>query len=109
MTTYAFGQIENMVLAAVKTVPLGQMAGQRIIWQLQKQLENHSHTIATQVSEIYQLYLDHTPQLEPCSSFTKNQRSINFFYQQLNMSANLPYLAKLSSQHERQYSRLFRS
>ena len=109
MTTYAFGQIENMVLAAVKTVPLGQMAGQRIIWQLQKQLENHSHTIATQVSEVYQFYLNQTPQLEPCSSFNKNQRSINFFYQQLNMSANLPYLAKLSSQHERQYSRLFRS
>lgn len=109
MTTYAFGQIENMVLAAVKTVPLGQMAGQRIIWQLQKQLENHSHTIATQVSEVYQFYLNQTPQLKPCSSFNKNQRSINFFYQQLNMSANLPYLAKLSSQHERQYSRLFRS
>ena len=112
MTTYAFGQIENMVLAAVKTVPLGQMAGQRIIWQLQKQLESHSHTIATQVSQVYQFYLNQTAQLEPCSSFNEThsaQPSIRFFYQQLNMSANLPYLAKLSSQHERQYSRLFRS
>ena len=80
MTTYAFGQIENMVLAAVKTVPLGQMAGQRIIWQLQKQLENHSQTIASQVSEVYQFHLNQIPQLTPCSSFDKTQRSINFFY-----------------------------
>ena len=88
------------------------MAGQRIIWQLQKQLESHSHTIATQVSQVYQFYLNQTAQLEPCSSFNEThsaQPSIRFFYQQLNMSANLPYLAKLSSQHERQYSRLFRS
>ncbi|WP_317617039.1 urease accessory UreF family protein, partial [Acinetobacter baumannii] len=26
--------LENQVLAAVKTVPLGQMAGQRILWHL---------------------------------------------------------------------------
>ncbi|MGI2987288.1 urease accessory UreF family protein, partial [Vibrio parahaemolyticus] len=32
--TYAFAQMENLTLAIVKTLPLGQMAGQRIIWQL---------------------------------------------------------------------------
>lgn len=112
MTTYAFGQIENMVLAAVKTVPLGQMAGQRIIWQLQQQLVGYCETLAEQVSQTYALYLNQLKPLQPQTSRYQAehaQRSLSFFYQQLNMSANLPNLAKLSCRHERQYSRLFRS
>ena len=34
LTAYTFTLLENQVLAAVKTVPLGQMSGQRILWHL---------------------------------------------------------------------------
>lgn len=34
LTAYSFSVLENQVLAAVKTVPLGQMSGQRILWHL---------------------------------------------------------------------------
>jgi urease accessory protein len=34
LTAYAFTVLENQVLGAVKTVPLGQMSGQRILWHL---------------------------------------------------------------------------
>ena len=34
LTAYTFTVLENQVLAAVKTVPLGQMSGQRILWYL---------------------------------------------------------------------------
>ncbi|KAA8734953.1 urease accessory protein [Acinetobacter qingfengensis] len=38
LTAYAFTVLENQVLAAVKTVPLGQMGGQRILWHLHQQI-----------------------------------------------------------------------
>ena len=34
LTAYRFSVLENQVLGAVKTVPLGQMSGQRILWHL---------------------------------------------------------------------------
>lgn len=34
LTAYSFSVLENQVLAAVKTIPLGQMSGQRILWHL---------------------------------------------------------------------------
>ncbi|MCU4315012.1 urease accessory protein [Acinetobacter bereziniae] len=34
LTAYTFTVLENQVLATVKTVPLGQMSGQRILWHL---------------------------------------------------------------------------
>jgi urease accessory protein len=34
LTAYTFTVLENQVLAAVKTVPLGQMSGQRILWHI---------------------------------------------------------------------------
>ncbi|WP_353141959.1 urease accessory protein UreF [Acinetobacter pragensis] len=34
LTAYTFTVLENQVLAAVKTIPLGQMSGQRILWHL---------------------------------------------------------------------------
>lgn len=36
LTAYTFTVLENQVLAAVKTVPLGQMSGQRILWYLHR-------------------------------------------------------------------------
>ncbi|WP_312537166.1 urease accessory protein UreF [Acinetobacter variabilis] len=38
LTAYSFTVLENQVLAAVKTIPLGQMSGQRIIWQLHHEI-----------------------------------------------------------------------
>lgn len=76
LSAYAFTQLENLILAAVKTVPLGQMAGQRILWQLQ-----------SQINAVVEAVINDT----------------------VPISANLPHLAILSSQHETQYSRLFRS
>ena len=106
MTTYAFGQIENMVLAAVKTVPLGQMAGQRIIWQLQQLLNQQVHPLAASVKQSFS-------QVQGLSLMADTSdiaiSKLNLLYKQLHMSANLPNLAILSCQHERQYSRLFRS
>lgn len=106
MTTYAFGQIENMVLATVKTVPLGQMAGQRIIWQLQQLLSTQVHPLADNIKQSF-LQAQHMPLvIDTCHT---TRLKLNLLYQQLHISANLPNLAILSCQHERQYSRLFRS
>lgn len=38
LTAYAFSVLENQVLAAVKSIPLGQMSGQRILWQLHQKI-----------------------------------------------------------------------
>ena len=38
LTAYSFTVLENQVLGAVKTVPLGQMSGQRILWHLHEQI-----------------------------------------------------------------------
>lgn len=106
MTTYAFGQIENMVLATVKTVPLGQMAGQRIIWQLQQLLSTQVHPLAANIKQSF-VQAQHMPSVVDTAGSTRSKLAL--LYQQLHMSANLPNLAILSCQHERQYSRLFRS
>ena len=77
LLTYAFGWAENMVQAAIKSVPLGQTAGQRILARM-------SQAIPAAV----QIAID-LPEEE--------------------RQAFSPMLAILSSQHETQYSRLFRS
>jgi urease accessory protein len=77
LLSFAFGWAENMVQAALKAVPLGQSAGQRILAAL-------SDAIPDAVAEAMRL-----PDSER-QAFT-------------------PMLAILSSQHETQYSRLFRS
>jgi urease accessory protein len=77
MLSFAFGWAENMVQAAIKSVPLGQTAGQRILQRLIDQIPQAiDHALALQDSE---------------------------------RQAFTPMLAILSSQHEIQYSRLFRS
>jgi urease accessory protein len=74
---YLWGWLENQVSAAMKCVPLGQVAGQRIIAALGKQLP---------------LLAEKALQLE-------DEQLSNFS----------PMLAIVSSKHETQYSRLFRS
>ena len=77
LLAYAFGWAENMVQAAIKSVPLGQSAGQRILARLSRDIPQAVETAM------------HLPD---------NERQ-----------AFSPMLAILSSQHETQYSRLFRS
>ena len=77
LLAYAFGWAENMVQAAIKSVPLGQSAGQRILSALAAEIPTA---------------IDHA------MSLTNDTRQ-----------AFSPMLAILSSQHESQYSRLFRS
>ncbi|MEN9315800.1 MAG: urease accessory protein UreF, partial [Pseudomonadota bacterium] len=75
--SFGFGWAENMVQAAMKSVPLGQAAGQRILARLAGQL----------------------PECVDRALVTGDADRLAF----------LPMLAILSSQHEVQYSRLFRS
>jgi urease accessory protein len=77
LLSHAFGWAENMVQAAIKSVPLGQSAGQRILRQL-------TDAIPAAVDAAIAL---------PDSA----------------RQAFTPMLAILSSRHEAQYSRLFRS
>ena len=77
LLAYAFGWAENMVQAAIKSVPLGQSAGQRILSALTAEIP---------------AAVDHA------LAVTDDTRQ-----------AFAPMLAILSSQHEVQYSRLFRS
>lgn len=73
----AFGWAENMVQSAIKSVPLGQSSGQRILAKLAKEIPAAvEHALALQDNE---------------------------------RQAFSPMLAILSSRHETQYSRLFRS
>jgi len=38
LTAYTFSVLENQVLAVVKTLPLGQMSGQRVLWALHQRI-----------------------------------------------------------------------
>lgn len=77
LLAYAFGWAENMVQAALKSVPLGQSSGQRILARLSQRIP---------------------AAVELAASLADGERQ-----------AFSPMLAILSSQHETQYSRLFRS
>lgn len=77
LLAFAFGWAENMAQAALKSVPLGQSAGQRILGRL--------------ASEI-------PAAVDAALALADDDRQ-----------AFSPMLAILSSRHEAQYSRLFRS
>ena len=77
LEAYLFAWIENQVLAAVKCVPLGQAAGQRMLLALSEGI----------------------PDLVARAAAMGDDELANF----------APGLALLSSWHETQYSRLFRS
>jgi urease accessory protein len=77
LLAFAAGWAENMTQAAMKTIPLGQAAGQRLLAALSAAI--------------------------PKAVATANRLPFG------DMQAFTPMLAILSSQHEAQYSRLFRS
>ena len=77
LSAYAWSSIENQIVAGVKLIPLGQVAGQRLLLALAARIpEVCDAAIALEDDEI---------------------------------GGTLPMVAVLSSQHETQYSRLFRS
>jgi urease accessory protein len=77
LVCYAFGWAENLMQAAIKSMPLGQTAGQRILAALMQQIP----------------------------AAVENAMAVEYGQQQ----AFTPGIAILSSRHEAQYSRLFRS
>lgn len=77
LLAYAFGWAENMMQAALKAVPLGQNAGQRILARLAAEIPLAADNALALHDEDRQAFS--------------------------------PMLAILSSRHETQYSRLFRS
>jgi urease accessory protein len=80
LAAYAFSWAENQVAAAVKSMPLGQQAGQAVLNALRSAMP----PLLAQVQ----------------SDAAQSPPKINTFS---------PHLAILSSRHETQYSRLFRS
>ena len=80
LTAYVFSWLENQVMAAMKSIPLGQVSGQKILQQA-----------AALIPSVISTCLDRARAEPP---------RINTFSHQL---------AVLSSRHETQYSRLFRS
>ena len=77
LVAYLWSWTENQVMAAIKTVPLGQTAGQKILLALGARLAEVAQAAAARADN-------------ELNNFT-------------------PGLALLSSRHETQYSRLFRS
>jgi urease accessory protein len=77
LSAYAFNWVENQVAAALKSVPLGQLAGQRVLWHLREAIAAAAARACT---------------ITPSG-----------------LSTFSPLLGILSSRHESQYSRLFRS
>jgi urease accessory protein len=80
LAAYAFNWAENQVAAAIKAVPLGQVAGQRILRGL--------HGVVLEVVDEAVRRADADPP---------------------QLSTFSPMLGLLSARHETQYSRLFRS
>jgi urease accessory protein len=80
LSAYVFSWIENQVMAAIKTVPLGQMAGQRILNRSRQRIPAVITQAVARASG--------TP---------------------AHLCSLAPQLAIMSSRHETQYSRLFRS
>jgi urease accessory protein len=77
---YLFSWLENQIMAAIKIIPLGQIAGQKILIEVRK-------TISSLLPELIE---DMQSPHFPLNTFS-------------------PQLSILSSRHEMQYSRLFRS
>jgi urease accessory protein len=78
---YAWSWAENQVLAAMKAMPLGQSAGQRVLLVLGRRIAQLAGSVGGPAA---------AQPPERCANFA-------------------PGLAILSAQHESQYSRLFRS
>lgn len=77
VTAWLYSWVENQVAAALKAIPLGQVAGQRILFGLRSSVSGAAQQALSATDD--------------------------------DISTFAPMLAILSSRHETQYSRLFRS
>lgn len=125
LMTYAFAQLENLTLAIVKTLPLGQLAGQRIIWQLGQTLDKPIFQLYQTQPDKVAAALNAIQTQQPTRSdvigsnlkgiapkflqVQQHAQTLLTLITQLELSASVPALAALSCHHEQQYSRLFRS
>lgn len=101
--SFAFSQMENLTLVVVKTLPLGQMAGQRILWTLQQHLvQQLQPRVAHICSQIDLLAFDRL------AGYSKPDQLMALL-DAIQLSTAQPRLSDLSCLHEQQYSRLFRS
>lgn len=80
LTAYLFSWLENQVMAAMKTVPLGQLAGQRLLQQI-------------------------SAGLGPACDQARNLAA----QKPLRLRTFAPQYSIVAARHETQYSRLFRS
>ncbi|PVZ90253.1 urease accessory protein [Serratia sp. S1B] len=70
LTAYTFTVLENQVLATVKTVPLGQIAGQRILWHvhglipdaIQRAMQLQDHDMSSALPNYAMLSMQHETQ-----------------------------------------------
>jgi len=91
---YTWAWAENQVLVAMKTLPLGQSAGHRVLLELGPRIAQIAEDCAS----------------APGSWSSGGSRSAEGLSSMGGSWSNFaPALAILSSQHETQYSRLFRS
>ncbi len=107
LLAFAFGWAENMVQAAIKAVPLGQSAGQRILSALAAEIPatvDEAIEIATAISAANATAI--APDSDAPFAADAPQCGRKSVTQRQAFS---PMLAIRSAQHETQYSRLFRS
>lgn len=80
LNAYLYTWLENQVMAAIKSVPLGQVAGQRVLSQARRQ-----------IPDVARLALERSQQQPPA------------------LQTFAPQFSIVSARHESQFSRLFRS
>lgn len=80
LTAYLYTWLENQVMAAIKSVPLGQVAGQRVLSQIRRQIPDTAR-----------LALQRSQRQPPA------------------LQTFAPQFSIVSARHESQFSRLFRS
>ena len=101
LLAFAFGWAENMVQAAIKSVPLGQSAGHRILSALAAEIP---------AAVDYALALDDGKHsAEDAAELGGEPQGGHGIEPGTGRQAFSPMLAIRSAQHETQYSRLFRS
>ena len=101
LLAFAFGWAENMVQAAIKSVPLGQSAGQRILSALAAEIP---------AAVDYAVALDDGKRNAGDAAELEGERDGERDAERgTERQAFSPMLAIRSAQHETQYSRLFRS
>lgn len=111
LTTWLWSWAENQVMAALKSVPLGQAAGQRLLLALGEQLP----TLLEAIPPWHAVALEPMPWLMGEASDATSQHhttahdASDAHHSDAPLNNFAPGFAIASARHETQYSRLFRS